>query len=145
MREFTRDELLALTPEIYLADGFVDGAGHPRPDLFADYASAAVAQLVTAEVAPQELAMTVEGLRQLVTLQEGDPVQRLDDAIDEVLGLMARILQQPNNKGLVAWISACADMVETQADLDAFLAHGQAVARQYALLLSLPQPGSQPS
>ena len=44
MRTYTREELLALTPQIYLSEGYLDRMGRPHPELAADFATAAACQ-----------------------------------------------------------------------------------------------------
>ena len=141
MREFTRDEWMELRPDIYLADGYLDADGALRADFFADYATAAATQLMAEDLSPQELALTFEGIRQLLPLQEGAPADRLDGAIDETLLVVARATGQENNGGLVRWIDDCAEAVTTAEELDGFLAHVQAVMRLYGVLVA-SQPDS---
>jgi hypothetical protein len=143
MRDYTREELLQLTPEIYLAAGYVDAAGALRPEFLTDFATAAANQLVLAELSPQELALTYEGIRQILPQHDGDPAARLHAATEEALAVVARAIQQPNNEGMVDWLSKCASIVETAAELDGFMAHLQAVMRLYGLLAaSLPDSSS---
>ncbi len=143
MQARTRDELLALTPDRYLREGYLDREGTLRPALLADYATAAATQLMAAEASPQELSLTLEGVRQLLPLQDGDAAAaRLDAALDEALEVTSSAIQQPNNEGLAEWISACADGVRTEADLEAFLEHVEAVLRQHALLAAMLPPDS---
>lgn len=147
MHARTRDELLALTPDRYLREGYLDREGTLRPALLADYATAAATQLMAAEASPQELSLTLEGVRQLLPLQDGDAdgnaaAARLDAALDEALEVTSSAIQQPNNEGLAEWISACADGVRTEADLEAFLEHVEAVLRQHALLAAMLPPDS---
>jgi len=69
MQARTRDDLLTLTPDVYLRDGYRDAAGAVRPALLSDCATAAATQLLAAEASPQELALTLEGVRQLLPVQ----------------------------------------------------------------------------
>ncbi len=146
MRTLSRPDWLALLPELYLANGYLDEAGVPRPDFLGDYATAAANQLLVAEASPQEVSLTVEGLRLLVPLQNGTPGARLAAAIDECLLVVARAIRQENNGELVKWLSLCAAAVTTEADLKAFLAYVTATMRLYAMLVAtLPDtfgPGS---
>ncbi len=136
MRAFTRQQYLALRPETYLADGYLAPDGTPHAALLSDYATAAATQLLAAETSPQELALTFEGIRQLLPLQEGPAPERLLAAIDEALMVVARAIQQENNPGLTEWLAACAAAVTSQADLDAFMAHAQATMRLYGVLVA---------
>jgi hypothetical protein len=140
MREYSRQELLALTPSRYLADGFVDKNGKPRPELQTGYATAAATQLGAADLSPQELQFTYEALRQSLALQEGSPQEQVQAAMEEALETVRGMIQQPNNPGLTQWLKECAAMVKTQADLDAFLAHILAVLRLYTVLVAARMP-----
>ncbi len=140
MRAYSREELLALTPARYLADGFVEASGKPRPELQSGYATAAATQLRAADLAPQELQFTYEALRQSLALQEGSPQERIQAAVEEALETVRGMIQQPNNPGLVKWIKECAAMVKTQPDLDAFLAHILAVLKLYTVLVAARMP-----
>ena len=136
-----KDELLALTPARYLAGGFTDPAGRPRPELRSTYATAAATQLLRAELAPQELAFTFEALRQLLPLHgEGPAPRRVAEALEEALSTVARMIRQPNNQGLVTWSRDCAASIKKVADIEVLLDHMHAVLRQYAVLASLPPP-----
>ena len=133
MRELDRDGMLALTPDIYLAEGFFGADGKPRPELLTDYAAAAVAQLHAADAAPQEVGFTIAGIGELLALSaEEDPGDRLWSCLDEASTTVASIIQQPNNTGLRRWLYACAEAVGDENDLDAFMAHIEAVDRIYA-------------
>lgn len=147
MRAFNRQQWIELTPEIYLADGYLDEAGAPRADLLGDFATAAANQLLVAEVAPQELALTYEGIRQLLPMYEGEAGSRLADAYEETLLVVARAIRQENNGGLVNWLNGCAARVRTEADLAAFMGHVAAVMRRYGVLVAaMPDgPSSSPS
>ena len=50
--------------------------------------------------------------------------------------VVARAIQQSNNKGLVHWLNACAATVTTPQELDAFMSHATAVVRLYAILVA---------
>jgi hypothetical protein len=141
MRQYSRDELLALTPEHYLADGFLDAAGALRRELIGDAATAAATQLVAAGLSPQELAFTYEALRILLPRHaEGDARARIEAALGEALATVARMIRQPNNEGLVSWSRSCAAFVRRDAEIPAFLTHIQAVLRLHALIVNLPPP-----
>ena len=140
LQDYSRADLLALTPDRYLADGYCDVSGAVRPELTGEYATAAATQLRRAEASPQEVSLTAEAVRQLLPLHMASSQDRLVAALEEALTLVARTLQQGNNEGLVNWLSGCAAAVRRQADIDGFLAHLQAVERQYAILAALQPP-----
>jgi len=141
MSTTTREELLRLTPEVYLADGYLAPDGTLRRTLTGEAASAAATQLLAAELSPQELGLTVEAIRELLAVHgEPTPAERLQATLEEVVALVARIIQQPNNPGLWGWISACAAPVGTAEELEAFLAHLTAVNRLYTLLVVAQPP-----
>lgn len=144
MHALTREDLLQLKPAIYLVGGYMDSEGKPRREFLSEYATAAATQLMAWDLSPQELALTVEGVRQILPMHHGAPLERLRAALDECLLVVARAIRQENNHGLVEWLSECASVVGTNADLDAFLAHIQAVMRLYALVV-MSQPDSSDS
>jgi hypothetical protein len=145
LRETTRAELLARTPDQYLADGFLDADGQARRALLSGDATAAATQLAAAEASPQELAFTYEAIRALLPLHAGDARARLDAALAEALATVARMIRQPNNEGLITWARTCAGFVRGDADIAAFLAHMQAVLRLHALIAYAPSPEGPPS
>jgi len=141
MQSRTRDDLLALTPDVYLRDGYLDAAGALRSELLSDCATGAATQLLAAEASPQELALTLEGVRQLLPVQGvAGAAAQLGAALDEALQVVAGAIRQPNNAGLVRWINACANGVRTEADVDGFLRHVEAALRQHALLAAMMPP-----
>ncbi len=144
LHDYSRSDLLALTPEHYLADGYRNAAGTIRPELTGEYATAAATQLLDAEASPQEVSLTAEAIRQILPLHMASSRDRLVASLEEALALVARTLQKGNNEGLVNWLIGCAAAVGRQADLDAFLVHLQAVERQYAIVAAL-QPLERPS
>jgi hypothetical protein len=135
--DLDRAALLALTPDKYLAAGYCDPAGKPRPELRSTYATAASTQLEQTETSPQELAATFEALKQVLPLHQGTPHERATGAADEALLTASSLLDKENNPGIVAWLAAAADAVRSDADLDAFVDHVQAVVRQYAVIAAL--------
>src|SRR3954469_11178032 len=135
MRSLTRDELWQLTPGVYLAQGYLGIDGTILPQFLSEYATAAATQLLGAELSPQELAFTVEGLRQILPMHKGEPQVRLLSAIEECLQVVARAIRQENNRGLVEWLGQCASAVDSAPELEAFMAHIQAVMRLYSLLV----------
>ncbi len=143
----SREELLLLQPEIYLAEGFCDAAGRPRRELRTLWASAAATQLAARGVAPQELAFTYEALRILLPETSGAPPARAETALDDALAATARMIQQDNNEGLVVWLEDCVAAVRTEADLEALVQHVLAVLRLHSVAASFggddeesPQP-----
>ncbi len=128
-----RDELLALTPDIYLAGGYLDAAGIPRPELRTAWAMAASTQLADDGVAVQELAFTYEALRSLLPQSEGAASVRAQTTMDDALAVVARLIGQDNNEGLVVWLEDCVAAVRRTEDLDALLAHVLAVLRLYSV------------
>jgi DNA-binding transcriptional MerR regulator len=146
MSTTTREDLLRLTPDVYLADGYLAADGTPQRALIGEAASAAATQLRAAELAPQELGFTLEAIRQLLPLHDEPTVsERLHATLEEAAELVARTIGQPNNAGLWRWLNACAAPVGTAAELDAFLAHLDAVNRIYAMLVALePEQSPEP-
>lgn len=137
MQDLTRADLLRMTPARYLKVGYVTDAGKPRALLRTAFAAAASTQLLAAGVAPQELAFTAEALRQLLPQCQGAPSVRLAAAMARAQPIVERMIGQAANPGLHAWLNGCAAPVATASDLDAFLAHLQAVQFQYGMLAGL--------
>ena len=143
VRDYTRAELLALLPERYLAEGYCDGTGLPRPELRTEWATAAATQLLADEVAPQELAFTLEAFRFSLDFQEGDARTQAADASREALATVTRMIQQPNNEGLIQWLEQCAAHVASEDDLAAMESHMEAVLLLYAVVAEYAPSSSQ--
>jgi tryptophan 2,3-dioxygenase len=150
MREMSRADYLALTPELYLAEGFRGPDGRVRPALLGENAMAAATQLADAQASPQELAFTYEAIRALLPLHDHEPdaAARLQAALAEALATVARMIRQPNNEGILTWSRTCAGSVREAADIDALLAHIQAVLRLLELIAQAEppdEPASEPA
>lgn len=139
MRNYTRDELLALTPDHYLASGYLDDNLRPRRELTTDYATAAATQLLAAELPAQELAFTYEALRFVLPNHDGPPRERARDALAEALETVTRMTRQTNNEGLVRWLDACLAAIGRPEDIDALLQHIQSVLRLYTAIAAIPE------
>jgi hypothetical protein len=138
-RDLTHAELLELTPLEYLKAGYRGADGKIRPELLSTYATAACTQLEAAQASPQELSTTRESLRQVLPWHK-EPVsatQRMAEALEEALSTTASLLGKENNPGIFEWTNRCAGAVRTKEDIDAFLAHFQAVVRQYAVIIGV--------
>lgn len=140
MREYTKDELLALTPERYLANGYLDAAGRVQAELNGDHATAAATQLRAAETPAQELIFAFEALKILLAKYDGTPRARAGGALEEALVNTAQMIHQPNNPGLVHWLRACAAAIRQPADIDAMLGHILAVVRLYTAIAAMQPP-----
>lgn len=145
IRSYTRAELLALTPDRYLADGFCDAAGDARPELLTEYATAAANQLMQGELSPDELTFTVEAFRLALPLQQGTPPAQARGAVDEALATITRMIRQPNNESLIRWLEQCVDHVRSADDLEALEDHLDAVLRLYAVVAVFEPSESSPS
>jgi hypothetical protein len=138
MRSYTREELLALTPNQYLAGGYLDESGQRRGELASDYATAAATQMLAAELPAQELAFTYEALRAILPMHDGPPREHTRAAVDEALSLVTQMTHQTNNEGLVRWLDGLVAAVRGPADIDAMLQHIQAVLRLYTVIAAIP-------
>ena len=136
MKDYSRAELLALTPAKYLADGYLDGQGKPKTELKSNYATAAATQFLAAQLSPQELAFTYEALKQCLALQTGTPSKKMTGAVDEALEVVSGMIRQRNNPGLSAWLKQCAAAVRKPAEPDALLEHVLAILRQYSIVVA---------
>src|SRR5437016_4407128 len=115
----TRADLLALKPGAYLQGGFVDGTGALRPELRGLTPFAVATQLEQGEVSPQEVAFTLEALRQVLPSHTGTAGERLKGAVRQALDLVAGMLGIFNNAALETWLSQCVPFVKTDQDLAA--------------------------
>ena len=132
----SREALLALTPDVYLADGYLDGVGAPRMALRTEWANAAATQMAENAVAVQELAFTYEAFRTILPQTLGTAPERARMAMDDACAVVARFIGQDNNEGLVVWLEDCVAAVQRDEDLDALLQHVLAVLRLYSLINS---------
>jgi hypothetical protein len=135
--DLSREQFLELTPSEYLKDGYRDSSGQLRPDLLSNYATAAATQLEMSATSPQEVAATLEALRQALPWHVGSPQELFLGAAQEALEIVAEMHETPSNPGLVSWIQQCARAVHDPEDIEAFLAHLEAVARQYGVMVAL--------
>lgn len=142
--DLSRDELLAMTPQRYLAAGWRDGAGRVHAYLGGSCALAACAQLEEAQVSPQELGATLQAFEQVLPYYGADPAPRLSMATQEVLELVAATLGQTTHPGLLAWLQPCILSVRDADDLRAFLLHLRSVVRQYAALMAMRSSAGAP-
>src|SRR4051794_8773227 len=135
--DLNADQLLARRPSDYLKNGFFDGAGSLKPELTGLDAFAIASQFERAEASPEEVAATLEALRQILPLQTGDPSMRFRGAVQESLNLVRRLLRIDNNIILSAWLRECSAWVTTEADIEGFTQHFLAVVRQYSALAAV--------
>lgn len=146
MQSYTREDLLELTPDVYLADGWLAADGTMRRELTGTLAIATCTRFLVAELSPQEFALTAEAVRQILALETGSAAERARKATAEALVLIANSIRQPNNEVKARWFLQCADAVHSWPELEAYLAHILAVERQYNLVASLSQQaGSSPA
>ena len=144
MKESSRQDMLALTPDRYLAAGWQNGAGKPLAALSGEFATAAATQLLQGGLAPQELAFLQAALEQLLPMQKGAPHDRAQAALADALQTTARMIRQANNPALSEWAQACAVHVQTESDLAAFLDHLRSVRQLYGLLASMQPEEADP-
>jgi hypothetical protein len=134
--DITPEQLLALTPQRYLAKGWLDANGQPLAPLSSGYALAACQQLLQAQVSPQEVGAVLSAFDILLPLYRDTAHQRLPMVTEDALGSVRSTLGQTNHPGLLAWLEPCVLAVKTEADLAAFMAHLRAVTQQYAALIA---------
>lgn len=132
IRPRNRDEMLAATPDRYLAEGWTDGAGRPWPEVRGAWASAAAQQWLAAKVAVQEVEITYEAFNQVLPYYP-DAAARVADLAAESLALARGVMDQPNHPSFVAWMEACLLNVHHPRDGEAFMAHFKSALLQYAL------------
>jgi hypothetical protein len=135
--DYDRRTLLALTPEKYLAGGYLDEHKKPRAELRGVFATAASTQLEATETSPQELGATLDALAMVLPLHTGAAHARCAEACDEALTTVASMYDKDSNPGIAAWLGACAAAVKTEDDIAALLDHFRAVVRQYAVIAAI--------
>src|SRR4051794_18798855 len=113
--------MLSVTPADYLKDGFYNESGTLRPELTGMKAFAIASQFSQALTPPQEVTLTLEGLRQVLPLHAGEQAEQFAGSVTETLEMVARILGQANNARLKSWLNDCAPFVKTEADIEGFL------------------------
>jgi hypothetical protein len=145
MRNYTREQWLGLTPETYLAGGYLDDKGDPRTDFLGDYVTAATMRLMAEDASAQELAFVFEALQMLLPSYQGTPRRRLVDAMTEAYEVVARAIQRQVDAALVRWLNCCVAAVTTEAELSVFLGHVQAVVRRYSVIAELMPDGAETS
>jgi hypothetical protein len=138
----SRQQLLAVRPSDYLKNGFVDGAGAPQPALLGMTPFAVATQLVQGEASPQETAITLQAIREVLPDHAASPPgERLEGAVNEALPLVAGMLGISNNIVLAGWIAQCLPFVKTDQDISAFLEHFQTVLLQHNALVMVNNIG----
>jgi hypothetical protein len=137
---YTRDELLALRPSQYLAEGFRNAAGGPRPELNGICATASALRLHEQQVAPAELRITYEAWKQVPEGQGESIQQQARASLSEALEIARGVMNQPNHPGLVEWLLECIDQLRAAGDLPLLLDHLLAVTKQSGVLLALGGP-----
>lgn len=138
-RNITPDELVELRPLRFLrGQGPTNDEGKPRDDLTGLFASAACTTFERAELSPQELATTYEAVKQCLGISdEPKPGPRFRKGVDHALDVCAELLAKEPNDALVDWIYEWFPLVESDAGIEAFHKHMNAVVTQYALIQSL--------
>ena len=142
--DITREQLLARQPQDDLRDGLSTPSGTLRPELAGMPAFAVATQLGETVASPQEVALTLEMLKQVLGALEGDGTpagERFVAAVREALDHVARLLSKANNIVLDGWLEDCAPFIKTEADIRAFLAMFQAVLQQYTALQAVKPSG----
>lgn len=136
MTDQSRDELLRLTPAVYLRDGFRRDLAL-RPEMVGLFATAAALQFADADAPPQEVTFLLEALRQTLPLHDGFPRQRFEGSLSEALDLVSQMTRKEPNPGLVRWARACAPFLSTDQDVQDFLVHLEAAARQHTVFVAV--------
>lgn len=141
--DLSREQLLARRAADYLGHGLCDEAGRLRPELTGLDTFAVSTQFDEAAVSPQELAFTLDMLRQVLGMSQGNgqPAQaRFAAGRDESLDHVSRLLAQHNHIAILGWLEDCTPFVNTEADIQAFLAFFQSVLQQYSALQAIKLP-----
>jgi hypothetical protein len=137
----TREELLALTPAHYLADGYVDPEGAERPEFQGAYAHAACLQFFDAGLSPNDFTALAGALRAALPRFTGTPYERANQAAMAAQHATPHAEPKDAADALTRWLTDCAAAVHTETDLHVFLAHLQAIEAHYPTLAAAPSGG----
>jgi hypothetical protein len=138
--DLSREQLLARRATDYLAQGLCDEAGQLHAELTGLGAFAVSTQFDETAVSPQELAFTLEMLKQVLDMSEGDGQAanaRFTAARQDTLEHVSRLLTQPNHIAVLGWIQECTPFIQTEADIQAFVKFFQSVLQQYTALQAI--------
>lgn len=128
--DLSHEQLLARRAADYLQQGLRDEHGALRSELTGLEAFAVCTQFEEAAVPLQELALTLEMLKQVLALSEGDgqhASERFPAAWHEALDHVSRLLSQHNHIAIQSWLVECTPFVQTEADIQAFLSFFQTI------------------
>ena len=123
-------------PDEYLAEGWRGADGALRKPLTGLAAFGVALRLQRGEVPPDWPGAVLEALRQFLPETEGPVEERLALGLEEALNLVESMVDQASPDELDDWLAECAAHVQSDADLQSFLEHFQAVVRQYAALIA---------
>jgi hypothetical protein len=137
MSDIDQQQLLTMTPNVYLRRGFRWGNGERFPELNGIWATAASLQMENAEASPQELAFTLDALREVALLHRPFDSNFVAEVTQEAIETVRGMIEQPNNRGIVRWIADCRPAIRNQRDFDDWLSHMQAVVRQYGTMIAM--------
>jgi hypothetical protein len=124
-------DLLSLSPARYLAGGFRDAEGAPRPELTGLWALAAMQQLRAAGVTAKVFEGGVTALKPVLLAQASSSL-----SAPEPLALRAALAEHP--KAVRALLGALIDGAQSVADLRPLLAHVGQVLSLLALAEATP-------
>jgi hypothetical protein len=135
--QLSRTELEKIRPLTYLRGyGLLNEEGQPREDLAGVLASAACVQLEQAQAAPQELLTVYEAFRQVLPETRAPTAyERFGKTLDDAFDVTVSLLRKDINPGIADWIQEWQPFMESDASLQAFLAHLQSVASLYSLVV----------
>jgi hypothetical protein len=133
--EITREQFQALTPSVYLKQGFRDELGRLREELTGFWATAAAVQLAT--VSTRELATTLMAIGQALPLYDGTAAERFTGACCEALETVARMYQTAPSQDLAGYLDQCAQTVRSEHDFADLQEHIKGVLRQHTLIARL--------
>lgn len=131
----TREQYLAMSPDQYLAGGFRDAAGNPRPELTSVWATAGAVQLEG--VAPAELGTVLTALAQTLPLHDGAPADQYANACAEAVELSTGVLGAEPDPAVTHWLARFAPLLHTEQDLRDLVHHLGVVARQHAMFAGM--------
>ncbi|HSI33820.1 MAG: hypothetical protein ACAI43_15860 [Phycisphaerae bacterium] len=131
----TREQYLAMSPAQYLAGGFRDAAGQPRPELTSVWATAGAVQLEG--VAPAELGTVLTALAQTLPLHAGSPADHYANACAEAAELATGVLGAEPDPTVAQWLARFAPLLKTERDLQDLVQHLGTVARQHAMFAGM--------
>ena len=131
----SREDLLALTPQVYLRQGFRDHGGAPRKELLGLWALAAAEQLKDAGLVPGDLDPAVAAVAKVALEHARAPREKLDAE-----ALLTALDTARPSAPVRSLLKGCVGALRDRQDLRPMVEHLGAALRTLALLCAAPPP-----